>query len=374
MTASDLRKRSRGTLAGLGCLLAGLAALSAARAQESGAAGTANTPAPPAGPGPATASEESIPEESTGPAPIHDRWLDDLQELLYGSLWRASESVDRWFGSEEPDVAYEQGAYGSIAPAILWDRYNGTQTLLRFQANIPLPQVNEKFSAFVGRLNPEEYIAESQPYSGAFPNPYAQSPQDQTIFGIQYQQPKVEGASWDYGAGMPVSVTRFDPYVKGGYNYIIGDVKSGLAYWRQDLFYQDSQGGFGATSTLYLQRLYGQALMLAWTGSTTIAQRSYGWRSYSTFDTIYAFPNERSIDFQLEVDGATQAAVPLHDYGGKLAYRRSILRDWLVLEVRTSLDWPKDYTYQHREASFGFGLGFEMYFGVYQFQARSVTF
>jgi len=45
------------------------------------------------------------------------------------------------------------------------------------------------------------------------------------------------------------------------------------------------------------------------------------------------------------------------------AYRRSILREWLVLEVRISLDWPKDYVWQERKASWGLGVGFEMYFG-----------
>jgi hypothetical protein len=50
------------------------------------------------------------------------------------------------------------------------------------------------------------------------------------------------------------------------------------------------------------------------------------------------------------------------------------LREWLVLEVRTSVDWPKDYVWQKRKASWGLGVGFEMYFGHSRFQARSATF
>ena len=57
-----------------------------------------------------------------------------------------------------------------------------------------------------------------------------------------------------------------------------------------------------------------------------------------------------------------------------MAYRRSVLREWLVLEMRTSVDWPKDYVWQERRASWGLGAGFEMYFGSYRFQARSFTF
>ena len=31
------------------------------------------------------------------------------------------------------------------------------------------------------------------------------------------------------------------------------------------------------------------------------------------------------------MDGATQAEVPLHDYGFKAAYRQSLLRRWLII-------------------------------------------
>jgi len=281
--------------------------------------------------------------------------------------------VDRLFGSEEPDVAYEQ-ASGSVAPALLWDRYNHWQTLLRFIGDVPLPQLSESFHAFIGRLNPQEFVSESQAPSGALPNPYAPYPQDQTLLGIQYYQPQRQGAQWDGGAGLPVTLSHFDPFVKGGYLYQTGDQEHGVLQWRQDAFYQDTQGGFGVTNRLDLQRLLSPGLLVTWTGSTTYAQRSYGWNSWSTLDAYLAFPDRRAIDVELSVNGQTQAPVPLQDYGVKLAYRHSILRDWLVLEVRTSLDFPRYYLYQERIASWGLGVGFEMMFGSDVFLARPVTF
>jgi hypothetical protein len=300
-------------------------------------------------------------------------WLDDVHDFLYDSVWESAMHVDRLFGSEEPDVAYEQ-ASGSVAPAILYDRYDRTKALLRFIGNVPLPQLSESLHAFIGRFNPEEFVSESQPASGALPNPYAPYPQDQTILGIQYYEPQRQGAQWDAGAGMPLTLSRFDPFVKGGYIYQRGDPEHGVLAWRQDLFYQNSQGGFGVTNRLDLQRLVSAGLLVTWTGSTTYAQRSYGWQSWSTIDAYLAFPDSRAIVGELEVDGATQAPVPLHDYGVKIAYRRTILRDWLVLEVRTSLDFPKDFVYESRRASYGLGVGFEMMFGSDEFLARPITF
>jgi len=281
--------------------------------------------------------------------------------------------VDRLFGSEEPDVAYEQ-ASGSIAPALVWTRYNGWQTLLRFLGNVPLPQLSESVHAFVGRFNPEEFISESQAPSGAFPNPFAPNPEDETLFGIQYYQPQRQGVQLDAGGGLPITLSRFDPFVKVGYLYQRGDQEHGVLQWRQDVFYQDSQGGFGVTNRLDLQKLLGPGVLLTWTGSTTYAQRSYGWSSWSTLDAYFAFPDRRAIITELEVDGQTQAPVPLHDYGVKVAYRRTILRDWLVLEVRTSLDFPKVYVWESRVPSWGLGIGFEMMFGSDVFLARPITF
>jgi hypothetical protein len=325
-------------------------------------------------PGQAPANGAAVPVESTEPlVPQKHPWLDDVHDFIYDAVWQSAMHVDRLFGSEVPDVAYEQ-ASGSIAPALLYDRHYGWQTLLRFIGNIPLPQLSERFSAFVGRFNPEEFVSESQAPSGAFPNPYAPNPQDETLLGIQYYQPQRQGAQWDAGAGLPVSVSRFDPYLKGGYIYQLGNQEHGVIAWRQDAFYQDSQGGFGVTSRLDLQRLLSDSVLVTWTGSTTIAQRSYGWNSYSTLDAYFAFPGRRALIAELGVDGSSQAAVRLHNYGWKLAYRRSILRDWLVLEVRTSLNFPQDYPYQPRRPSWGLGIGFEMEFGSDVFLARPITF
>ncbi len=341
-----------------------------APAQSSG-----DLPADPAtGSSTAPSGDGTIPAESTTIVPADtDQWLEEVRELVYDTVWESAMHVDRWFGSEEPDVAYEQ-ASGSVAPGLLWDRYDGLHSLLRFLGDVPLPQLSDSLHAFIGRLNPEEFVSESQAASGALPNPYAPNPQDQTLLGIQYYQPLHPGVQWDTGAGLPLNLSRFDPFIKGGYFYELGDPSEAVLIWRQDAFYQNSQGGFGVTSRVDLQRLVMPELLLSWTGSTTYAQRSYGWNSYSTLDAYFAYAERRAIVGELEVDGATQAAPPLQDYGVKVAYRRSVLKDWLILEVRASLDWPREYLWQRREMSPGIGVGFEMEFGSDVFLARPVTF
>jgi hypothetical protein len=51
-----------------------------------------------------------------------------------------------------------------------------------------------------------------------------------------------------------------------------------------------------------------------------------------------------------------------------------VLRDWLVLELRSSFTYPKEFVWQPRKPSWGVGVGFEMFFGTDEFLARPVTF
>jgi hypothetical protein len=63
------------------------------------------------------------------------------------------------------------------------------------------------------------------------------------------------------------------------------------------------------------------------------------------------------------VHGETQAEVPLRNYGVELRYRQKILRQWLFVELITSMTWPREFLTEERESNFGAGIGVEMYFG-----------
>src|SRR6185369_4924410 len=129
-----------------------LASASAALAQVQPPSTPRAVPTPPP-------TQAEVEAEAQGP-PVDDQWLDHVQEGVYDVVWKSAMHVDRWFGSEEPPAAY-QGASGSITPALLWDEFRGFQPKMRFRVDMPLPQLNERFNAFVGRVDRGEYVAES---------------------------------------------------------------------------------------------------------------------------------------------------------------------------------------------------------------------
>ncbi len=316
----------------------------------------------------------TAPGPATGPAADAEkyRWLDRTHQEVYDAVWHSSMKVDRWFGSELGEQTYQNGAYGSLAPAILYDQYNHIRTQLRFNANFPLPQIDDRFHAFVGRVNPQEFITERDEPSGAFQRQYGPATEDQTIFGLSFHEPHTQGGYFDAGAGVRIALPM-DPYVKGSYVFEHGASEHGLLSLRETLYWEHSDG-VGVTSRIDLERIFDLRWLVRWTASATVSQESRGTRGYSSLLAMRGFPNRHALALEIGFDGESKAPVELHDYGLKAAYRQCILRRWLVMEVRASVDWPKDFVYQHRNRSLGIGLGFEMLFGTDEFLARPVTF
>ncbi|HUQ09723.1 MAG TPA: hypothetical protein VM146_05355 [Steroidobacteraceae bacterium] len=302
--------------------------------------------------------------------PYKDPWIDRAHNGVFNAVWRSAMRMDQWFGSDVSEAAYLQTS-GSIAPAILYDEFDGFQPRMRFQVDVPLPQLNERFHAFVGRVNRDEYVTERSPGSGAFARQYGPVEDDETLFGIRYRDPK-DGGHFDADAGLRLN-SPLDPFVKGSYRFMKGSSEYTLFSFRETAFWQNTEK-FGVTSRIDVERILRDVWLLRGTLSGTFSQRSEGVKGYGSVTMMRGFPNRRAIAAELFSSGEMDAAVPLGDYGLKFAYRRSIMRDWLVLESRVSVTFPRDEVWQVREANWGVGIGLEMSFGTDEFLARPVTF
>ncbi len=338
--------------------LLGNAALARAQAEAS----------PPAEvPDGAAAPQADVP----GPPVPNSPWVDRMHRGTYDIVWRSAMRIDRMFGSKYDERAYQQ-ITGSIAPALLWDEFDGFDARLRFNINLPLPRMNERFNAFVGRVDPDEYVTERAQQSGAFHRQYGPRSQDETLLGISYLEPAKKGFRFDAGTGIRLR-TPPDPYVKGGLVYEAGSMDSTLFGWRETAFWQTTEH-FGVTTRFDIDRYLLESWLIRWTSSGTFSQKSDGLKGYSSLMVLHGLSDRRAIAFAVGMDGETDADVPLRDYGFKVALRQRLSHDWLVMEIRSSLTWPREELSQPRKPSWGVGIGFEMLFGTDDFLARPVTF
>ena len=322
-----------------------------------------------------TAEEAKLVGVGTASAPAgyvnkKDPLIDRAHQSVFNAVWRTAKRVDQMFGGGTDETAYTKST-GSIAPALLYDEFDGFQPRLRFQVDVPLPQLNERFHAFIGRVNRDEYVTERRPESGAFARQYGPVEEDDTLFGIRYRSPE-QGGHWDADAGLRIR-SPLDPFVKGSYNFNKGSSERTLVNFRETVFWQNTEK-LGFTSRIDVERVLHETWLLRWTGSATISERSEGVKGYNSLTMLRGLANRRAVAGELFIEGELDADVPLGNYGLKLAYRRSITRDWLILETRVSMTFPKDFPEQSREATWGVGIGLEMFFGTDQFLARPVTF
>lgn len=341
-------------------------ALCCAAALLRAGAGTAGEPDPASHQG---AADAVIATSTTAPA--RDPLLDRTQSWIHDALSQSARRLDGLFGPAYAPWQYER-TNGSIAPALLWDEFRGWRPRVRFRVDLPLPRIDERFAAFIGRVSREEYVTERAEPSGAFPRQYGPLEEDQTLFGISYREPSRQGWRFDGGAGVRVR-TPLDPYVKGSYVYERGNPRRLLFSARETLFWQNSEQ-LGLTSRVDLAKIFAERWMVRSTVSGTVSQETHGIRGYANVMALRPLPYRRAIALQIGMHGETEAAVPLREYDLKVAWRQSVAREWLILELRTSLGYPKDFPGQPRHPSWGLGVGFEMYFGTDEFSAQPVTF
>jgi hypothetical protein len=304
------------------------------------------------------------------PDPVTVPFIDRAHLKVWNTVWRSSMRTDQWFGSTADEAIYQQ-ASGSIAPALLWDKFDGLTPRLRFDADMPLPHLNARLHAFIGRVNRDEFVTERSPQSGAFAKQYGPLEDDETLFGIRYREPK-QGGHFTGDAGIRLR-SPIDPFVKGSYRFMRGTSERTLYSFRETAFWQNSEG-FGFTSRVDVERIFKDTWMLRWTGSGTISQETEGVRGYTALTMMRGLPLRRAIAAEVFTTGEFDAPVPTENYGVKFAYRRSVARDWLVMETRVSCTFPREELTQDRITNWGIGVGFEMFFGTGEFLARPVTF
>jgi len=302
--------------------------------------------------------------------PVPVPFIDRVHVGVWNSVWRSAMYADRKFGSDAEETLYQQTS-GSIAPALLWDKFDGLTPRLRFQVDVPLPHMNKRLHAFVGRVNRDEYVTERSPASGAFAKQYGPLEEDETLFGIRYREPS-QGGHWSADAGIRLR-SPIDPFVKGSYRFMRGTSEHTLYSFRETVFWQNSEG-FGFTTRADIERILKDTWLVRWTGSGTISQETEGVRGYTALTMMRGLPNRRAIAAEIFTTGEFEAPVPTENYGVKVAVRRSIARDWLVLETRVSCTFPREELSQERITNWGVGIGFEMFFGTNEFLARPVTF
>lgn len=284
-----------------------------------------------------------------------------MQGAIYKTLCSSAVWFDGFFGSARFDDEY-QATHGSVSVGALWNERDHRDPSVRFRVQMNLPQMSDRFSAFIGKVDPDEFVTEQRDDFDTLPRQFGRESDDDVLIGLGYSQPGRRGGRFNAGLGFRLDSSML-PFAKATYRISVPLLERNLLRLRETVFWEDREG-LGATTRFDLDRLISDDFLARWSGSATYTQESEGVRWFSHVTLFQNLREGRAISYQAAVAAESDRDVPITDYGLRVIYRRTIFdREWLFLELRSGVTWPRQSLLERREAVWGGGVAVEMMFG-----------
>lgn len=287
--------------------------------------------------------------------------LERARKTLTTGACRSAAWLDGLFGDRLYYDDYRD-TYGSVSAGALWTDYDGLDPRVRFRVRMKLPQMDERLSAFIGRVGQDEYVSDSESEFVALPTrQFGGRLEEETLLvGLGYSEAERTGNDFDVDVGVRVRLP-LDPYARSSYEIIRTFAEQYVVRARQTVFWQNSEG-FGTTSRLILDRALSERFLVRWGGLAKYTQETEGVEWYTESTLFQAFSARTALAWQLHVGGQLDNEVPLTDYGARLILRRRLDPEWLILELRAGVHFPRYLLEEERKLSPEAGIALEMQF------------
>ena len=185
---------------------------------------------------------------------------------------------------------------------------------------------------------------------------------DLWLAGLGYRPPGRWGNRIDFRVGARVKSSP-EVYAQGRYrrDFSVGD-KAAVRF-RETIFWENRETGFGSTTSVDVDRLINQRLLLRWANVATVSEGTEGARWRTAFLVYQNLTHRRALLYQAFVRGETAAEVPLREFGAQAVFRMPIGRTWLFGHFTGGYTWPRFERQDRREGSALVGVGIELLFG-----------
>jgi hypothetical protein len=298
--------------------------------------------------------------------------LERVRRRLSITACASSAWLDGLFGDQLRYDDY-RATYGTVSLGSLYSQYDGFDPRLRFKLRLQLPQWDERISAFAGRVNRDEFISDSESDFDALPTrQFGGMAEDESVLlGLGYSSPKRNGNDFDVSVGVRVDLP-VDPYVRTRWEITRTFAESYVFSTRQTLFWQNSEG-LGTTTRVTLDRALSPWYLLRWSSRGKFTEETAG-MEWNSQVTLFQSLNPRvGLAWQAELEGQTDNEVQQTNRAVRLIMRRQMNPEWLFLELRGGVEWPRRKLTEDREASAAVGIAFEMQFGPKKEQRRAFS-
>lgn len=322
---------------------------------EQDTTGEAGPPAPP------TEEPPSALEACKDIQPDQDTMLYRVRRTLAVTACASSAWLDGLFGDQFHYDEYRD-TRGSVSLGTLWSEYDGFDPRLRARVRLRLPQWDQRVSAFAGRVGEQDYISDTEGEFDALPTRVFEGgfEDESVLVGLGYSSPERTGNDFDAGIGVRVDLP-LDPYARARYEIVRTISEHYVFRARETIFWQNSEG-FGSTTRFNVDRALSDRFLVRWNNIGKWTEETVGLEWFSEVTLFQKLNDRTGIAWQNHVSGATDNDVDITRYGTRAIMRRQLTPDWLFLELRLGISWPRFRAWERRDSSIEAGVAFEMQF------------
>jgi hypothetical protein len=321
----------------------------------------AASPPPDLGERPASTGQRSLLEECRLGRPDGETGLDAARRRLHETLCGANLWFDGLFGGE-PDVRNARAISGRVELSGLRSESEGTEFKARLRLNYDLPNLERRVRIFLDRDDADRTIADRTEGLAIRSAIFDVDGQDDWLAGLGWSPPGKFGSKFDLRLGAKVKSAPV-VYVQGRFraNRFFGD-RSVLRF-RETLFWENREDGFGATTGLDFDHVLANDRLLRLGAVGTVSQDTEGlqWRINAIL--YRGLPRRRALAWQYFARGATDAEILIREYGLQAIYRRPAGKPYLFAELLAGWSWPRFYRHEPRDDGPMVGFGLELQFG-----------
>jgi len=250
--------------------------------------------------------------------------IEESKDAIYEGAVDFAKWVDKFFGERQEleDAGYD---YLRLINRVILLEGESIKYRPRIKAKVHLPQFNKKTSLL-------------------FSNNRAGSGDESEL-----EEDQVNQLNDDEGLSAAINYET-DIYAKSKFDFRLG-IGSGLdtfAFIKQTmplhqsddleirnfnyLFWEEDQG-FGVRVELELNRVLDENNLFRWKYSTLRAEKSDGTEWYNRFSLVNRLGHEKSIAYELGINGDTEQSYAVENYRFSLRFRNKTSIDWLYFEI-----------------------------------------
>ena len=290
--------------------------------------------------------------------------VDRIRSQTHTRLCNTASWFDGLFGDEQPFQGEE--FRGKVSLGFRQDELDGFEPRLRVRIKTDLPNVSKRLSAFVGRVEQDSYISNTEVKGDRVNNVGLRSTNDsesEWLVGLGYRNPDKNSNGFDTSVGAKLS-SGLAPYAKVAYRYLFRPSEQHFWHTTQTVFWR-KQDKAGVSSRLDYTYVMSDQNIFEWDTSIKYTEKAEQWEWITSTTWHHEFTKKTGISSRMYVRGEAENPVSVPEFGVTLTYVRPFIRDWLTIETGVDFRWEKLHEYDDYESAVRFGFQFEMLLGDY---------